>query len=187
MGTLLGLVIGIGLSAACGFRVFVPLLGVSLASLSGYLTLSPGFIWLGSWPAFVAFASATILEIAAYYIPWLDHVMDVIATPAAVVAGTIVTASFIGEMTPFLRWSLAIVAGGGTAGVIQAGTMMLRGASSATTGGAGNFLVSTAEALGSILTTVLALVIPLLCFLGVVFLFLLIGWRVVHRKPKEAS
>ena len=187
METLLGLVIGIGLSAACGFRVFVPLLGISIATMTGYLMLSPGFQWIGSWPAFVTFSTATILEMAAYYIPWLDHVMDMITTPAAVVAGAMVTASMIGEMNPLLKWSLAIIAGGGTAGLVQAGTVMLRGASSATTGGIGNFLVSTGEMIGSILTTLLALMIPVLCLFLVAFLLFFIIWRAMRPKHKHAA
>jgi len=180
--TFLGFMIGIGLSAACGFRIFVPLLGVSIASMSGYLTLTPSFAWLGTWPAFSAFATATVFEIGAYYVPWLDNLLDTLATPAAVVAGTIVTASLVGNMNPFLKWSLAIIAGGGTAGVIQTGTALLRGASSATTGGSGNFLVATLEAIGSILTTFLAIVIPLFCLLLVLFLLFLVIRKLVRRK-----
>jgi len=180
--TFLGFMIGIGLSAACGFRIFVPLLGVSIASMSDYLTLTPSFAWLGTWPAFSAFATATVLEIGAYYVPWLDNLLDTLATPAAVVAGTIVTASLVGNMNPFLKWSLAIIAGGGTAGVIQTGTALLRGASSATTGGSGNFLVATLEAIGSILTTFLAIVIPLFCLLLVLFLLFLVIRKLVRRK-----
>jgi hypothetical protein len=180
--TFLGFMIGIGLSAACGFRIFVPLLGVSIASMSGYLTLTPSFAWLGTWAAFSAFATATVLEIGAYYVPWLDNLLDTLATPAAVVAGTIVTASLVGNMNPFLKWSLAIIAGGGTAGVIQTGTALLRGASSATTGGYGNFLVATLEAIGSILTTFLAIVIPLFCLLLVIFLLFLVIRKLVRRK-----
>src|SRR6516225_5140167 len=136
--TLLGIALGIGLSAACGFRVFVPLLALSLASISGHLTLAPGFAWIGSYPALVAFSVATCLEIAGYYIPWVDHLLDTIATPAAVVAGIIVTASMVTGMSPFLKWSLAIIAGGGAAGLVQGTTVLTRGASTATTGGLAN-------------------------------------------------
>jgi hypothetical protein len=182
MEIFLGFILGIGLSAACGFRVFVPLLGASIASMSGYLTLTSNFAWLGSWPPFIAFATATVIEIGAYYVPWLDHLLDTLATPAAVVAGSIVTASLVGSMNPFLKWSLAIIAGGGTAGVIQAGTVLLRGASSASTGGYGNFLVATLEAMGSVITTFLAIVIPLFCLLLVVFLLSLVVRKFVRRK-----
>jgi hypothetical protein len=93
METTLGLIVGIGLSAACGFRVFVPLLGMSIAAHSGYVTLAPGFEWLGTREALIAFSAATVIEIAAYYIPWVDNTLDALTTPLAVVAGTILTAS----------------------------------------------------------------------------------------------
>ena len=90
METVLSLLVGIGLSAACGFRVFVPLLMVSISAMSGHLVLAPGFEWLGSLPALIAFSVATCLEIAGYYVPWVDHLLDSVSTPAAVVAGTAV-------------------------------------------------------------------------------------------------
>src|SRR5436309_7251833 len=105
METVLSLLIGIGLSAACGFRVFVPLLVVSVASHTGHLHLSSGFEWMGSDAALIAFAVATVLEVAAYYIPWLDNLLDTIASPAAVIAGTMVTASLVTDMSPFLKRS----------------------------------------------------------------------------------
>jgi hypothetical protein len=185
METLLGLVVGIGLSAACGFRVFVPLLGMSIASLMGYLSLSSGFEWIGSWPALIAFATATLFEIGAYYIPWLDHLMDTIATPAAIVAGSIVTASMIGHVSPFLKWSLAIIAGGGVAGAVQSGTVAVRGLLTSTTGGLGNFLLATTELFGSVLTTVFAILIPIVCFVLVGLLLFSILWafRSIRQKP----
>ena len=186
MDTLLGLIIGIGLSAACGFRVFVPLLGLSLAALTGHLSLSSGFEWIGSWPALIAFATATVFEIGAYYIPWLDHLMDALTTPAAVVAGTIMTASLVTDVSPFLKWTLALIAGGGVAGLVQGGSVLLRGASTTATGGFGNFLVSTGEIIGSLLTTLLALLLPVLGLLVVLLLcgFILVRWiRVKHKHP----
>src|SRR6187455_1340592 len=113
MDLFLSLCIGIGLSAACGFRVFVPLLVIGIAAKSGPLAFVPAFPWIGTDAALVTFAVATCLEIGAYYIPWLDHALDVIATPAAIVAGTIATASMVGDMSPFMKWTLAVIAGGG--------------------------------------------------------------------------
>jgi hypothetical protein len=135
MQELLGVFIGIGLSATCGFRIFVPLLGMSIAHQAGALSFSPGFEWIGSWPATIAFGIAMIIEIAAYYIPWLDNLLDTIATPAAVVAGTIITASMVGDVSPLMRWSMAIIAGGGIAGLVQGSSELVRGASTASTGG----------------------------------------------------
>src|SRR6267142_2150432 len=138
MQTLMSICLGIGLSAACGFRVFVPLLLMSIASLSGHLPLAHGFEWIGSYPALVAFSVATCLEIAGYYIPCVDNLLDTIATPAAILAGTLVTASMVADVTPLLKWTLAIIAGGGAAGIVQGTTMVARGASSAGTGGLAN-------------------------------------------------
>jgi hypothetical protein len=178
--------LGIGLAAACGFRVFVPLLGMSAASLSGHLDLSPGFEWIGTWPALACFATATGLEVAAYYVPWIDNALDSIATPVAVVAGTLVVASVMGDMSPLLKWSLAAIAGGGTAGIVQSGTVALRGTSTLTTGGFANFLVATAELVASVCTTLLALLVPVLC----VGLLMVVGGFVFMRfsvKRRGAS
>ena len=169
METLLGIAIGVGLSAACGFRVFVPLLVMNLASLSGHLHLGSGFVWIGSYYAMVAFGTATIVEVLGYYIPWFDHVMDIVATPAAIIAGTIATASMVTGMSPFLKWTLALIAGGGIAGLVQGTTVALRATSSASTAGIGNPLVSTLELAGSIITALLAILVPILCFALIAF------------------
>lgn len=161
------LCIGIGLAAACGFRVFVPLLIMSFASLSGHLALSPGFEWIGTYPALSAFLVATGLEVAGYYIPWIDNLLDAVATPAAVTAGTIVMASAVSQMSPLLQWSLAVVAGGGAAGAVQVVTSGLRAASSVTTGGLANPVVSTMEMGGSVGLSVLAVSLPVLAGLAV--------------------
>ena len=161
--------LGIGLSAACGFRVFLPLLGMSLAALAGQLELSPGFEWVGTWTACACFLTATVLEVVAYYVPWVDNLLDTIATPAAVVAGTVVAASVMTDIPPLAQWSLAFIAGGGTAGIVQSLTVAVRGTSTSTTGGLGNFVVSTVELIASFFTTLLALVLPIFCA-GIVLL-----------------
>jgi hypothetical protein len=160
METALSILVGVGLSAACGFRVFVPLLVVNLAARAGHLRLALGFDWMSSDAALIAFSVATVLEIAGYYIPWMDHLLDTLATPAAVVAGTIVTASLVTDVSPFLRWTLAAIAGGGAAGAVQVSTVVTRAASTATTGGLANPLVATVELGGSVITSLLAVMVP---------------------------
>ena len=160
---IISICLGVGLAAACGFRVFVPLLGLSTAALSGQVPLAAGFEWVGTWPAFACFLSATIVEIAAYYVPWIDNALDSIATPVATVAGTLAAASVITDLPPLEKWTLAVIAGGGTAGLIQTGTVALRGASTLATAGATNFLVATLELIASICTTILALLVPVIC------------------------
>ena len=184
MEILLSICLGIGLSAACGFRVFVPLLIANIAALSGHLHLAHGFEWLGSYPALITFSVATCLEIAGYYIPWLDHLLDTIATPAAVVAGTLVSASVLGDMSPFLKWTLAAIAGGGTAGLVQGTTVLIRGASTATTGGLGHPLVATAELGSAVAVSVLSLVAPLLAAVIVAGLLFLLIRKVLRRSRR---
>lgn len=167
MQYVMGLIIGIGLSAACGFRVFVPLLAMSVAALSGHMTLAPSFDWIGSYPALFAFTVATLLEVGAYFVPWLDNVLDLAASPAAVVAATILTASQLGDASPLVRWSLAIIAGGGVCGVVQGGTVALRALSTGTTGGFGNFAVSSLELSLATCIAILAIALPILCLVAV--------------------
>ena len=161
---------GIGLSAACGFRVFVPLLIMNLAAMSGQFQLSREFAWIGTPYATLAFTTATIAEIIGYYIPWFDHILDIVATPAAIIAGTIVTASMVTDMSPFLKWTLALIAGGGIAGLVQGTTVALRTKSSLSTGGTVNPVVSTLELVLSIMTALLAILVPVLCIILIGFL-----------------
>ncbi len=187
METALSILVGVGLSAACGFRVFVPLLIINLAARSGHLSLATGFQWMGSDAALIAFGVATVLEIAGYYIPWVDHLLDTIATPAAVVAGTVVTASLVSDMSPFLRWSLAVIAGGGAAGAVQMTTVVTRAASTATTGGLANPLVATAELGGSVLTSLLGLVARVAGVLLVAGVTTLLGVKVAQRSASKPA
>jgi hypothetical protein len=181
METLLSICLGIGLSAACGFRVFVPLLVVGIASRAGHLQLAAGFDWMASDAALIAFGVATALEIAAYYVPWVDNLLDSIATPAAIVAGTIVTASVVTGMSPMLKWSLAVIAGGGAAGIIQGATVVARGASSVTTGGLANPIFATIELGGSVFVSILAIVLPLVALVVIVAAAFGLGRKFLRR------
>jgi len=171
---MLSVCLGIGLSAACGFRVFIPLLVMSIASLSGHLTLSHGFQWIGTYPALMVFATASILEIAAYYIPLVDNLMDSITGPAAVVAGILVAASSIIDMDPLLKWTLAIIAGGGTAAIFHGSSALLRGASTALSGGIGNHAVATFELGIASGLSILAITLPLLGMIVILMLLFFI-------------
>jgi hypothetical protein len=184
MDTTLAIALGICLAASCGFRIFAPLLVTSVAASAGYVNVSESFNWLGSWPALIAFAVATVIEIGAFYIPWLDHVLDVIASPIAMIAGAILFAAVAFELDPFVKWALAIVAGGGSAAVVQGGTMVARGGSTVTTGGLANFIVSTFENIAAIVFPTLSLILPLLTFAALVVLILamyLAGRRLLQR------
>ena len=186
METILGLCIGIGLSAACGFRIFGPLLVMSVASLMGWFEPMKGFEWLAMPSVCIALAVATVCEITAYYIPWVDNALDTISTPAAMIAGTLTTmAVSSGEMSQFASWAAAIIIGGGTAGAVQMSTVAVRGLSTATTGGIANPVVSTGEWIGAFLLSILSLLVPVLV---VIVVLMMVVWSVrwVRRKKQES-
>jgi len=163
----------------------------NLASLSGQLHLSQGFALMGSSYATVAFGTATIVEVLGYYIPWLDHLLDIVATPAAIIAGTIASASMATDISPFLKWTLALIAGGGIAGLVQGTTVALRATSLLATAGIGNPLIATSELAGSIITALLAIFVPILCLACVVLLCILVirkaGRFVFGRWPSAGK
>jgi hypothetical protein len=183
---ILSLGVGLGLAAAAGLRVFLPLLLLGAAARLGWVGLSEGFQWLESGWALGALASAAFVEIAAYHIPWVDHLLDVVAAPAAVVAGVLLTAAAATDLPPALRWAAAIVAGGGTAGAVQGLTSLARITSTATTGGLGNPLIATIEWIASLLASFVAIFLPALALaivVGVVFLAARMGRRLLRKAP----
>ena len=183
--------LGLGLAACSGFRVFVPLLAASLAYHSGYMAPAAGFAWLGSWAALLTLATATLLEIAGYYIPLVDHVLDTLTTPASFVAGTILMTSALPHLDPTLRWTLGIVVGGGTAGLVQTGTALLRAGSTAATGGLANPVLATIENTLAVGGVALTLLLPLIAAGLVLILLVFIlsrlrRWRIQRRKAQTA-
>ena len=179
--TILSVLLGISLAAAVGFRIFIPLLIMSLASITDHLSLSSGFEWIGTLPALIVFAAAALFELGAYFIPFVDNLLDTISGPTAVIAGTVVMASSIVEMEPLLKWTLAIIAGGGAAGIVQGLTTITRGVSSLTTGGLGNPVVTATETTASVGISILAIIFPM--FIGVLVLLLLM-WAITKLYKK---
>lgn len=187
MDAAIGALAGLALSAAAGFRVFVPLLLTGLAARLGYLELTTDMAWLGSDAALVALATATLVEVGAYYVPWLDNLLDVVATPVAIVAGVIAWAAVTPELSPLLRWTLAVVAGGGAAGLVQAGTTLARLKSSAFTAGLGNVVVASGELLGSLVLSVLAVLVPLVAAAGVVLVLVALACRFAALRRSSSG
>jgi hypothetical protein len=183
---------GLGLSACCGFRVFVPLLAASIASKMGILHLGAGFQWMSSTAAIICFSAATLFEIGGYYLPFIDNILDTIMTPASVIAGTLLTASaIIPDLDPMLKWGLGIIVGGGSAGIIQAGTALTRATSTATTAGVANPIVATVEHILAIVGSIFSIVIPfiiagIVCIVIVVMLFFVIRYFKKQIPKTEA-
>jgi hypothetical protein len=174
---------GIALSATAGFRVFVPMLAGALAAKFGIINTPADMEWLGSWTAIIVFATAAIAEIGAYYIPFIDNVLDTIAAPLSVAAGTILASSIlpIGDQEPWVRWGVGLLAGGSVAGTIQLGTGLLRLFSSKATVGTGNAVVSTGENAAAVGGSILAFVIPVVMAVVLIGLVVWILVKLVSR------
>ena len=192
MEIILALCLGVTLSAASGLRIFLPPLAMSLAAISGNLELSSGFAWIGTYPVAIALGIATIVEILAYYIPVVDNFLDAIEIPTAVAIGTLLTAANLEGINLLLLWTIAAIAGGGTAGIIAVFTAMTRVAFTGVTGGMGNFLLATAEALSSGVLSILALTLPFLAAAIVIGLLIMAIVRLPRaiaswRRQKESN
>lgn len=187
---LLSAFIGIGLAAASGFRVFLPMFAVSLASYMHWIPMNENFEWLSGLPTLITTGIATVVEILAYYIPFVDHLLDTISVPMATIAGSVLFASQFADLGTFPQCALALIAGGGTAATISSGFAGLRAASTATTGGLGNSVVGTAETAGAGIMAFLAMAAPIIagiCAILIVIGVILFGrklWR-KFRKNKE--
>ena len=172
--------LGIGLAASAGFRVFVPMLVASIAAYFGILPAQVSFAWLGSWPAMICFGSATIIEIVAYYLPWLDNLLDTVTTPLAVGSGTLLLTSVLPIDNDMVKWATGFIVGGGISGTVQTGTVLTRLGSSATTAGVANPIIATGEDTAAVVTSVLSLFIPLIVVS--VLLVLTVILLIVFRK-----
>jgi len=174
--------IGIGLSASCGFRVFVPMLVASIAARMNIFPVNEGFQWLAGWPAIISFGTATVAEILAYYIPFIDNLLDTITTPMAIGGGTLLLTSVLPIDNEFLKWATGFLFGGGAAATVQGGTVMTRLASTKLTAGAGNAIVATGEHAAAFGSSILSLFIPLiiaaLLILIIIYFFVKFGKRV---------
>ncbi len=180
---------GICLSAAAGLRVFLPILALGLAGRFEILELSDQFAWMTSEPVLAIVAIAALLEVGGYYIPVVDNLLDILATPAAIGGGTVIVSSLLPEMNAVSQWGAAALLGGGTAGVVQGSTVMARGVSTSSSGGLANPLVSTGETAGSIFTILMALIVPVLFGLVVLIVVAWLIFRLVRallrRRPRE--
>lgn len=193
MELLIALCLGIGLSAACGFRVFIPPLALSVAALHGTVDLGADWQWLGTPLATTILAVATVVEVGAYYVPWLSNALDGVEVFAAPIAATFLTASTLsiaGDLDPVATWVVAAIAGGGTAEVVEGASALTRLFASSVSAGMGGPVVSFVEMVAATVLSLLAIALPLLAFAIAVFLLLYCGrrlWRLWQHKKKSPS
>jgi hypothetical protein len=168
--SLTSVALGIGLAAATGFRLFLPLLLAGLAARTGFIPLSDGFSWLASTPALLMLGTAAVFETLAYYIPGIDHLLDLVAGPLALAAGVIASASVMTDLDPALMWPIAIIAGGGIAGVTKGSSALVRAKTGLATAGLGNPVVSTFETFSAFMLSVIAIALPIVAVITVIAL-----------------
>jgi hypothetical protein len=185
----LSLSLGLGLAAACGFRVFIPPLMMGVGSRLDLYSLEGSFVWVDDTWAIAIFTVATLLEIGGYFIPWIDNLLDTVATPAAIIGGIFVTsASLEGELDPSAQWTISVIAGGSVSGVIQLGTVATRIVSTGATGGLANPVISLIEAVASILCILISLF--LVAIIPIVIFFLIwksVGYIKITKKEISAQ
>ena len=183
--------LGLGLAAASGFRVFIPPFLYGLFLRLDMVPISIPMTGISEWMAsdigLIVLGVAMIVEILGYYIPWIDNLLDTIASPAAILAGVMMMSSTLSDTHPALQWGASIIAGGGVSGTIQIGTVATRAVSTATTGGLGNPIVSTIEAGACILCTILAILLPIIALFLVIVLVGYSGRQVNKRFFKNST
>ncbi|MGD9689655.1 MAG: DUF4126 domain-containing protein [Phycisphaerales bacterium] len=207
MDALFSIVVGLGLAAACGMRVFLPLLAMSIATHTGVLTPGGPMEWLGTWPALLTLSTATVVEVIAYYIPWVDNALDSIATPLAAVAGALAASAVMLPPEAHLaltggaaealgpsgatgisgwQWAGSLLSGAAAAGSTQVLTVGTRALSTSTTGGLANPVVATAETAGAASLSIMFLITPLI---GLVLLLTagILGYRWFFRRSAKAA
>lgn len=183
--TIISIFLGIGLAASVGFRIFLPLFALSLAAYFNVWELNESWQWIGSLAAVITLGVATLVEIFAYFIPWVDNLLDSVAVPLAAIAGTAVMVSTVANLDPVVTWSLAIIAGGGTATAIKGAGATGRLASTATTGGLGNPIISTLETGTAAVVTTASIFAPFLAIILVIIILVIIF--MIYRKLRPRA
>ena len=178
--TIISICLGIGLAASVGFRVFLPLLAVSIAGHYGVIPLNEQWAWIGGNIALIVLSVATVLEILAYYVPWFDNLLDTLAIPIAAIAGTTVMVSTVSDLSPAITWSLAIIAGGGTAATVKSTMSASRLASTASTGGVANPIIATVETGTATLMSAISIFVAPLAILFLILIYF--GLRKFYKK-----
>ncbi len=194
MDGMIAVCIGVCLAAACGLRVFLPLAIASIATKAGLVTPGAGFEWIGSWPAIIGLTTACVVEVAGYSVPWIDHALDTIATPAAAIAGTVLAASQFanvadghGMLGDLATWAASFLVGGGAASVVQLGTVGTRGASTVSTGGIANPIFAAIESLLALAWSIIAVLAPVLAAIGLAALAAMVIYALMRRRARRRA
>jgi hypothetical protein len=191
---ILPILLGLGLAASAGLKTFVPLLVMAVASRFGLFgfELTGPFAWLASTGALVGLGLATAAELAADKIPFVDHALSLVGTVARPAAGALAAAAAFSHADPAVAAMAGLVIGAPTALAVHSAQATTRVASTATTGGLGNPVISVVEDVAAFGAALLALAVPLLVPLLLLVAAILV-WRALatlrragRRRPWRA-
>jgi len=174
-----------GLSAACGFRIFIPPLTYGLLYKADLVQLGEGWNWIGNDWVIGVLALSALIEIIGNLVPWLDNLLDVLATPTAIFAGTTLSAISLSEIDPGLKWMLSVMSGVLVTGGFQLSTVTLRGFSSIFTGGLLNPIISFIEDIISLGISIAIILFPLLGIFIVLLIALFL--RTIYIRLKKTK
>lgn len=182
---LIAFCLGIGLSAACGIRMFLPLLLIAVNQKFHLLETSYYVDWLDSNLALIILITATLIEISAYYIPLIDHILDVVNVPLVFVAGLLSMASILPDMPLYMDKILGLIVGGSTAVTINGLVGIGRLKSTTLSAGTTNPFYATIENIMTIVITILSFVIPVI--IGIIVILIVTSsfkrFKDFFRKP----
>ena len=179
---------GVGLAASAGLRTFLPLLLISLAARFNLFGFEPNgaMAWLGSWPALAALSIATAAEFIGDKIPMVDHALSAVGTVSRPAAGAIAAASAFHLADPSTAAIAGLIVGAPTAFAFHTAQTGTRVASTATTAGLGNPIVSLVEDVLAILTVLIAFMAPVLIPV-VIAVVLYVVWRMVRGLRRRLA
>jgi uncharacterized membrane protein len=191
MHIVLGILLGLGLSASTGLNTFLPLLLLSAAArfhIAG-ITLGSKFEWLTSDAAMITLIVACVIELIADKIPAVDHFLDSAGTIIRPIAGALASASVLTGIDPMVAAIVGIIVGAPTSfgfHTLKAGT---RVASSATTFGCANPLLSLIEDVISFALSVLSIFLPILVPVALALLVFVLYrlMKRIRRAPSAAA
>jgi hypothetical protein len=179
------LALAIALAASAGFRAWLPLLLAGGLARLGVLDLGPSFAFLSSNKALILFGVATLVELVGDKVPAVDHALDAIGTPLRPAAGALLAASVLGTVwDPLTALALGTAVGAPSALVPHAAKTALRAASTTLTGGIANPLLSVLEDVLSVATFILAVLVPAVVVLLLLFTLFFV-WRLLRRRRAE--
>jgi amino acid transporter len=186
---------GTGLAASAGLNAYIPLLIMGLlARFTDAIDLPAGWQWLSNGWVIAILALLLAVEVVADKVPLVDHVNDVVQTVVRPTAGGIVfgagssshtaTVTDPGSFFSSHQW-VPVAAGVIIALTVHTTKAATRPVVNATTAGFGAPVISTVEDIGSIVMSLLAILLPILVLLGLVLLVSTAIWAFRRRSRRR--